>query len=256
MRHRIERFTVAVVVSACLVAVVHAAGATTADVLRRAMAYQYQIRGGQTDIVPEYVAMLEEATKNEPENAEVWYAMGIAYLAKGAILKGPAALDRALQLNPDHPEALAVRGGIRTMMGSFMQAPELTARGVAEMNRAIAIAPASRRARLARAFLGSNVPDAMRNQTAEAEDLDFLITVAKGTRAGDYIRIMRGDLAAETGSSDLAREQYEMVVKSASPASTEAASRLAALADGGVPAADVKKLRQQAGANCVMCHGK
>jgi tetratricopeptide (TPR) repeat protein len=263
---------VAVVLAASEMAVAQGTDARTADILRRAIRYQFQFRTGQMDIIPEYVAMLEEATKTDPENAELWNAMGVAYLAQGArammpggkpadaipaIQKGPAALERALRLNPNHAEALATHGGMQALMGSFFQqAPAVAANGVAEMNRAIELAPRSSRVRLQRAFSGINLPDAMRNRTAEAEDLDFLIAVANGTRAGDYIRLMRGDLYAETGTNELAREQYRTVVTSASPAGAEAASRLAALDQGGVPAADIKKLRQAAGANCLMCHGK
>jgi hypothetical protein len=124
------------------------------------------------------------------------------------------------------------------------------------MDRAIALAPTSRRVRLQRAFSGINLPDALRNRAAEAEDLDFLIALAGGTRAGDYVRLLRGDLHAESGTSDLAREQYELVMKSSSPASAEARSRLDALQQGGVAAADIKKLRTAAGTNCLMCHGR
>ena len=101
-----------------------------------------------------------------------------------------------------------------------------------------------------------NLPDALRNRANEAEDLDFLIALANGTRPGDYIRVMRGDLHAENGASDLAREQYATVAKSSAPASTIATVRLAALDAGGVPVAEIKKLRAQAGTNCLMCHGK
>jgi hypothetical protein len=96
----------------------------------------------------------------------------------------------------------------------------------------------------------------LRNRAAEAEDLDFLIAVASGTRAGDYLRLLRGDLHAESGASDLAREQYDFVMKSSSPASADAKSRLASLEQGGVAAADIKKLRTAAGTNCLMCHGR
>ena len=58
--------------------------AGTKAILQRALAYQFQFRSGQTDIVPEYVAMPEEATKADPENAELWNAMGVAYLAQAA----------------------------------------------------------------------------------------------------------------------------------------------------------------------------
>jgi hypothetical protein len=176
--------------------------------------------------------------------------------AMDAIQKGPAALERALQLNPDHPEALAQHGGIVALMGSLQHAPVAAAKGVAEMDRAIALAPNSRRVRLLRAFLGINLPDAMRNRTAEAEDLDFLIKISDGTRAGDYIHLLRGDLYAETGAGDLAREQYDAVVTSTSPAGAEARSRLAALDEGGVSATDIRTLRKAAGANCLMCHGQ
>jgi hypothetical protein len=264
-------FTVAITLTISLVTLAQTADAGTADILRRAIRYQFQFRAGQMDIVPEYVAMLEAATKTDPDNADLWNAMGVAYLAQAArammpggspadaipaIQKGPAALERALRLNPSHPEALATHGGIQAFMGLYQQAPAATANGVAEMDRAIALAPTSRRVRLQRAFSGINLPDAIRNRAAEAEDLDFLVTLANGTRAGDYVRLMRADLHVETGARELARQQYELVVKSPSPASAEAKARLAALDQGGVPAADITKLRQAAGTNCVMCHGR
>jgi len=235
------------------------------------LAYQFQFRGGQMDVVPEYVAMLEGATNADPENAELWNAMGVAYLAQAArammpggrpadalpaIQKGPAALDRALQLNPNHAEALATRGGVQAFMDLFQKGPAGATEGIAKMNRAIELAPTNRRVRLQRAFSGINLPDALRNRTNEAEDLDYLITISDGTRPGDYLRLLRGDLHAETGASDLARTQYELVAKSLSPARVDAASRLAALNQGAVLVSDIKKLRAQAGTNCLMCHGK
>jgi tetratricopeptide (TPR) repeat protein len=242
-----------------------------ADVLRQARVYQLQFRVGQYDVVPKFVAMLEEATKADPENADLSNAMGVAYLAKSveamltggkpsdawtAVQKGMQALERALELNPDHAEALATHGGVQALMASFQQQPQLAAKGVADMNRAVELAPNSERVRLVRAFNALSLPDALRNHAAEAEDLDFLIKVAEGSRPGDYLHIMRGDLYFELGQPDLARGQYEMAGKSASPAATEANARLTALAQGGVPAADIKKLRSAAGANCTMCHGR
>jgi tetratricopeptide (TPR) repeat protein len=197
--------------------------------------------------------------------------MGVAYLAQAAgtmltggkpveaftaVQKGMHSLEHALELNPDHAEALATHGGVQAMMASFQQQPQLAAKGVADMNRAVNLAPNSVRVRLARAFNGLSLPDALRSNAAEAEDLDFLIKVAGGSRAGDYLHIMRGDLYFELGKLDLAGNQYEMAGKSASPATAEATARLTALAQGGVPATDIKKLRIAAGANCVMCHGK
>jgi hypothetical protein len=260
---------------AMILTVSAAASAQTTDTakttLQRALAYQFQFRAGQTEVVPEYVAMLEEATKSDAENADLANAMGVAYLAQGArammpgghpadamaaLPKGLAALERAMQLNPNHAEAMATHGGVTAFMGLFQQGPSGAAKGVDEMNRAIALAPTNRRVRLQRAFSGINLPDALRNRANEAEDLDFLIALANGTRPGDYIRVMRGDLHAENGASDLAREQYATVATSASPASAVAASRVAALDAGGIPPAEIKKLRAQAGTNCLMCHGK
>ena len=241
------------------------------NVLRRAMEYQVQFRTGNMDVVPEYVAMLEAATQAEPDNADLWCAMGTAYLAQGAramlpggniadalpaMQKGPAALRRALQLNPDHAEALSRLGGVQALMGSFMQAPAMAARGVAQMNRAVELAPDSTRVRLQRAFSGLSLPDALRNHAAEAEDLDYLIEAADWSRAGDYVRIMRADLHFETGQPDLARAQYEIVEKSGSPAAVDAKARLSALDLGGVAMSEIKALRNAAGAKCAMCHGR
>ena len=240
------------------------------DILRQAKVYQYQFRAGKMDIVPEYVAMLEEATGAHPDNADLWCEMGTAYLAQGArammpggnpadamqaLQKGPAALRRALQLNPDHAEALSRLGGVQAMMGSFMQAPRMAAKGVADMNRAVQLAPESKRVRLQRAFSGLSLPDDLRNNAAEAEDLDFLIKVAARSRAIGYVQIMRGDLDSELNKADSARALYQTVAASDSSAAATAKARLTALDQGGVPVSDIKALRAAAGAQCAMCHG-
>ena len=123
------------------------------------------------------------------------------------------------------------------------------------MNHAVELAPNSVRVRLQRMFSGLSLPDGLRNHAAEAEDLDFLINIAEGSRPGDCLHIMRCD-HFELGNPDLARNQYEMAGKSASPAATEAKARLTALTQGGVAVTDIKKLRSAAGANCAMCHGR
>jgi hypothetical protein len=261
--------TAALVLAASIATLAQTADAGRTDILQRAMRYQLLFRTGQVAVVPEYVAMLETATAASPDDADLWDALGVAYLAQAArammpggspanalpaMQKGPAALERAIQLNPNHAGALATRGGVQAFMGLYQQSPATTAEGVARMNRAVQIAPASRRVRLQRAFSGINLPDALRNRTAEAEDLDFLVGIATGTRAGDYVRLLRGDLHAETGSAAQAREQYELVAKSSSPATAMAVSRLTSLDQGAVPVADIAKLRQAAGTNCLMCH--
>jgi tetratricopeptide (TPR) repeat protein len=241
------------------------------DILRQARLYQFQLRAGQYDVLPKYVAMLEDATRADPENADFWNGMGVAYLAQAAgvmltagkpmdaytaVQKGLKALEHALELNPDHAEALATHGGVQALMAAYQPAGPGAAKGVADMNRAVELAPNSVRVRLVRAFNGLNLPDALRNNAAEAEDLDFLLKIADGGRPGAYLHIMRGDLYFELGKLDLARNQYETAGKSASPAATEANARLTALTQGGVAVTDIRKLRSAAGANCAMCHGK
>ncbi len=247
------------------------AASNTADILRQARAYQFQIRGGQYDVAPEYVAMLETATKADAANADLWSAMGIAYLAQAAGtmlsggkpadawaagVKGSQALEQALKLNPEQVEALATHGGMQAIMALLQKTPELGAKGAAEMNRAVELAPNSVRVRLVRAFNGLSLPDPLRNHAAEAEDLDFLIKIAEGSRPGDYMHLMRGDLYFELGKVDLAKREYEIVSKSTSPAAGEAAGRLTAVAQGGVSMTDIKKLRSAAGSNCALCHGR
>lgn len=255
----------------CAVAWSQTSPSSPADILRQARNYQFQFRAGQYDVVPKYVAMLEEATKADPDSADFWNGLGVAYLAQAAgtmltrgnpadaaiaVPKGIRALERALALNPDHAEALALHGGIQAAMASYQEAQQMALKGVAEMNHAVELAPKSVRVRLQCAFSGINLPDAMRNNANEAEDLDFIIKVASGSRPGDYLRILRGDLSFELGQVDLARDQYELAGKSASPAADLAQARLTALSQGGVTAADIKKLRNAAGTNCSMCHGK
>jgi hypothetical protein len=277
-RKAVETLTLIFVWLTCIVAVLGSIATAlaetpsqkTRDVLRQSFEYQLQFRSGDMNVIPAYVAMLEEATKAQADSADLWYAMGVAYLAQAAramlpggnpmdampaMQKGPAALRHALQIDPDHPQALAMLGGVQALMGSFMQAPAMAARGVAAMNRAVELAPRSTRVRLQRAFSGLSLPDALRNHAAESEDLDFLMELADGSRAGDYVRVMRGDLYFETGKPDLARALYQVVEKSGSPAAVDAKARLSALDRGGIAMSDIKTLRTAAGAQCTMCHG-
>jgi len=242
------------------------------EVLARAMEYQLQFRAGNMGVVPDYVGLLEGATGVEPDNADLQYAMGRAYLMQGArallpggitaeampaMQKGMESLKRALQINPDHPDALAQLAAVQSLMYSLMKAPAKARESVAQMNRAVQLAPDSMRVRLVRGFLGSTLPDDLRNHQAEAEDLDFIIEQSYGSRSGDYVRIMRADLDFETGKLDLAREGYQFVADGGSPAAAaDAKSRLAALGKGVAPMAEIKALRSAAGAQCSMCHAR
>jgi tetratricopeptide (TPR) repeat protein len=240
------------------------------EVLEQSRKYQFQFRTGDMTVIQPWVVMLEQATKAEPENADLWYWMGYVYLAQGAqallagkpaeampaMQKGPAALRQALKINPNHAEALSQLGGIQTMLGPVLQLPAMAPRGVAQMNRAVELAPQSIRVRLMRAFAGPNLPAELRNQAVEAEDLDYLISVSEWGTAGDYMRIMRGDLNFEYGKPEQARVMYRSVENTGSGASMDAKARLAALDAGSISMADIKALRAAVGAQCAMCHDR
>jgi tetratricopeptide (TPR) repeat protein len=260
-----------------IIALVHSMAAVAqvpsqaaSEVLAQSKKYQYQFRNGDMTVIQPWVSTLEQATKAEPENADLWYWMGYVYLAQAAqallagkpaeampaMQKGPAALRQALRINPNHAEALSQLGGIQTMLGPVLQLPAMAPRGVAQMNRAVELAPDSIRVRLMRAFAGANLPAELRNPEAEAEDLDYLIRVSEWGTAGDYIRIMRGDLEFETGKPELARALYRNVESTGSGASMDARARLIALDAGSISMTDIKALRAAAGAQCAMCHGR
>ena len=264
------------IVIACLAALARSAAAADAPasqaaaVLEKARQYKLQYRTGDATVIAPWVAMLEEATRVEPDNADLWYAMGYVYLAQGAqalqaqnpagamsaMQKGPAALRQALKLNPEHAPALSQLGGIQTLLGPVLKLPAMAPRGVAQMNRAVELAPESIPVRLMRAFAGPNLPAELRNTAHEAEDLDYLIQVSEWGTAGDYMRILRGDLHFEGGQLEQARAMYRAVESSGSGASADARKRLAALESGGVPMEEIRFLRSAAGAQCAMCHAR
>jgi hypothetical protein len=241
-------------------------------VLRQARAYQDRYRTGDLTVVPAYVAMLDAATRNFPQDADVWYAMGVAHLAHAAtalvpggnpadamapMQKGPVALWKALQIKPDHADAMAQLGGVQAMLGPVLQRPAMLTRGIAQMNKAVEIAPASVRARLQRAFIGLSLPEELRDRAAEAADLEFLSDAADFGRPGDYVRLLRADLHAEVGERAAAQTLYRFVAATGSTAAArDAQARLVALDAGGVPMSDIKALRSAAGAQCAMCHGR
>lgn len=261
----------------CLLALLQAGTASageprlqTAAVVQQSKDYQYQFRTGDASVLAPWTELLEVATKAAPDDADLWYWLGYVYLAQGAqalatgkledasaaMQKGPAALRQALKINPDHPDALAQIGGIQTLLGPVLQLPAMAPRGVAQMNRAVELAPDSLRVRLVRAFTGPNVPEELRNRASEAEDLEFLMEATSFSRAGDYVSILRADLYVETGEPEQARHLYEVVSRSASPAAALARTRLGAMRQGGVDMTAIRELRTAAGAQCALCHGR
>jgi tetratricopeptide (TPR) repeat protein len=245
------------------------------DVLRQAARYQHLFSTGQVDDATAFVELMEEATVAYPDEAQLWYLLGVAHFNAAAAIalkggdmmdaapsyqKGSAAVEQALVLDPEHPEAIAVRAGTRLLMTNFARRPEVIAglqqQAAAEMDRAVSINPDSKRARLQRAFSAPTLPHDLRNHVNEAADLDYLSEIAGRSLAGDYIRIMRGDLEAELGRFDSARSYYQRVGRSSTSARELAARRLTAIDGAGVSMDDIKALRAAAGAQCTMCHAE
>ncbi|HYP78928.1 MAG TPA: hypothetical protein VEQ17_01465, partial [Steroidobacteraceae bacterium] len=248
-------------------------GMNISTVLKLSRDYRFRFREGELDAATANVALLEKATAAEAGNADLWNAMGLAYvyLATRATLpggnradvvvalrKGMPALNRALDINPEHAEALAMRAGMRAIVGMQMNAPQLVPQAMAEMNRAVELAPESVAVRLIRVFGGPTMPDELRNRRNEAADLDFLIERAEGNRAGDFMALLRADLHFENGELDSARQLYTMVEDAgAASAAQLARSRLAQLPQGrDAMMKEIQALRAIAGTRCSMCHGR
>jgi len=243
-------------------------------ILKQSRDYQLRFRDGDLEVVTSNVAMLEKATAAETGNADLWYALGSAYVYVAAratmpggnradlmlaMQKGMPALNRALEINPDHAESLSLRAGMRALMGLQMNAPQMLAQAIADMNRAIELAPDTVSVRLNRGFGAPVMPEELRNRLNEAADLDFLIERSDWNRAGNFVTILRADLHFENGELDSARRLYAMVDSSgAASAAQLARSRLALLPQGrDAMMKDIKALRAAAGGNrCSMCHGR
>lgn len=242
-------------------------------ILQQSRDYRTRFREGDLDVAAANVALLEQATAAEAGNADLWCALGQAYVflaaratlpggnradAVIALRKGMPALNRALAIDPDHAEALAVRAGMRALVGMQMNVPELVPQAMADMNRAVELAPDSVAVRLTRAFGGATMPEELRNRVNEAADLDFLIDQAQGNRAGDFMTILRADLDFENGELDRAYQLYKTVEGAgAASAAQLAKSRLTLFSQGKDPMMkDISALRAVAGTQCSLCHGR
>jgi len=248
------------------------AGVDIPTVLKQSKEYRYRFRDGDAEAAIANVALLEKATASETGSADLWNAMGLAYVyvaaratlpggSRGdaviALQKGMPALNRALQINPDHAEALSLRAGMRALVGMQMNSPQLVPLALADMNRAVALAPESVEVRLTRAFGAPAMPDELRNRMNEAADLDFLIEKAEGNRAGEFMTLLRADLHFENGELELARQLYERIdATGAASAASVARSRLTQLPQGRDKVMkDIQAFRAVAGTRCSMCHG-
>jgi tetratricopeptide (TPR) repeat protein len=234
------------------------------DIVQQATRYFYQAREGDFGVVPKVVSLLEDATAADPNDSALWRVLGTSYFlqataasraGKGvtellpAFQRAAGAFERAVRIDPQDADALGGHGMALTILSGLERKPELLSTGTAEMNRAVEMSPSKAGPRLLRAFTTVNFPLPLRNNAALIEDLAFLIQVAEGSRAGDVLHILLGDVYAETGDAGQARRHYQT-------AGEQAVSRLNALERGSLPVGEMQRLRSSLGRDCMMCHAK
>lgn len=244
---------------------------SSAEALSRVRGIAFEFRAGRYDTAPQALTILKTATASDPNNPDLWVALGAAEMQgltaanqpggdpSQAMVIIPRALshfEKALAIKADHPEALVNKGAvgaIASLMRGDMKGVPLA---MADMDRAVALAPDNNVVHLQRGFFGINMPAAVRQNAKVEEDLKFLLKASDGAREADVLHLLLGDLYAETGRHAEARAEYAASNRRGTTTGEMAMSRLAALQAGAVPAPEIARLRSQLGTNCVMCHGR
>lgn len=244
---------------------------SSAEALSRASAIAYDFRAGRYEAAPQALTILRSATAADPRNPDLWVALASAEMqgltatsqpggdrtqAMAILQNGFANYEKALAIKPDHPEALAGRGALGTILFAMRGDMKGVAASMADMDRAAQLDPESHVVRLQRGFFGVNLPPQIRQNAKVEEDLKFLIRIGEGQRSGDVLHLLLGDLYAETGRPAEAKSEYRASNRARTTTGDLAVARLQALQTGAVPAPEIARLRSQLGTNCVMCHGK
>ena len=84
-----------------------------------------------------FVDRMERITQVQPENGEVWYRLGQAYIAQQRPAEAAEAFGNSLQRMGEHPEALAQLAQARF----FANDNQLDEEGIAALNRALELNP-------------------------------------------------------------------------------------------------------------------
>jgi hypothetical protein len=243
------------------------AGSTRdAEVLALAHHSQMEFRAGKQEVVNPLVKSLEDAVAQSPNNAQLWEALGHAYMSKqgsmySSTLDMPALIATGERARAAYARSLTLNGksalvrashGMSSMVVSQLKGdgPGMMA-GIEEMNAAVRQAPKSTAVRLTRGFTIIHLPPAMRDNDAVIEDLGFILETAPGGRPEDVLHVLLGDVYAELGKLDAARDEYRQVSGASAFAAEQAKARLAQ--DSISPEA-IALVRSGTGKRCAICH--
>lgn len=239
------------------------------QILAQARQLQLEFRQGTLQTVDPLVKILETAVAKSPDNADLWEALGNAYMSQQGLLyrskPEPAALiaigerarsayARALTLDKNNALLLASHGMAGMATAMLKQDSSALMASVAEMNSAVQRAPNSTPVRLTRGFTIIHLPVGVRDTAAVTADLNFVMETAPGGRPEDVLHVLLGDVYAEVGKLDLARREYELVTGASSFAAEQSRARLNDLEKGAVSPASIALVRAGTGFRCVMCH--
>jgi hypothetical protein len=242
-----------------------AASSRDAEVLIQAQRSQLEFRQGNLAAAAPLVTTLEAAVAQSRDNAELWEALGNAYMSlQGSqvalppdmprlIATGERARDaygRALALNANDPLALASHGMSQMVVSQLKGDGAGIMAGVDEMNAAVRQAPKSTGTRLTRGFTIIHLPPTMRDTNAVTEDLQFILDTAPGGRAEDVLHVLLGDVYAETGDLPKARKEYAQVTGASAFAAEQVKLRAG---QDTIPPAAIAAVRRGT-ATCAMCH--
>lgn len=264
------RITTATLSTLCIVTAAALAGSgRDLEVLARAKQMQWEFRQGNHEITEPLVKTLEAAVSTSRDNAQLWEALGFAYMSRqGALFASPTdmtaitmagerardAFARSLALDRDNALVRSSHGMANMVVSQLKGDAAGVQAGVEEMNAAIRQAPNSTPVRLTRGFTIIHLPPAMRDTPAVIEDLQFILGAAPGGRPEDVLHVLLGDVYAEIGELESARREYEQVSGASAFAAEHTKSRLAELEKGAISPASIAQVRMGTGTNCAMCH--
>ncbi|WP_129643137.1 tetratricopeptide repeat protein [Peristeroidobacter agariperforans] len=254
----------------CLAAGALASSDREVEVLARARQLQLQFRQGNLQSVDPLLKDLETAVAQSPNSADLWEALGNAYMSQQGLLYqsqpdpdvlvgvGERARDayaRALALDKKNALLLASHGMAGMSIASLKQDPSGLKVAIEEMNSAVREAPKSTPVRLTRGFTIIHLPIGLRDTAAVTADLKFVMDATTRRRPEDVLHVLLGDVYVETGQLEKARREYEQVTGASSFAAEQSRARLEDLKKGAaVSPAAIAQVRSGTGSRCAMCH--